>query len=93
MKSKFVFLTLVCILALSLSICLKNINAETLDNDKEFILGSFDLPFQIIFDLHASFSTWFIIAFALVFLPQQFLIQYIEKHEKSPPRISPIIPL
>jgi hypothetical protein len=91
MKLKFIRIASVCILILSLGLCTKNITAETLDNDKEFILGAFDLPVQIIFDHHAPFSTWFIITFAFIFLPQQFLMQYIERHEKSPPCIHPVI--
>jgi len=66
---------------------LKNIAAETLDNDKDFVLAAFDLPGQISFDHYASCLACFIMAFAFALLPQQFLIQYIGAHENSPPRI------
>ena len=91
MKSKFVFLALVSILVLFLCLCLRNINAETWDNEKDFILEAFDLPVQVSFDYYVSIFACFIIAFAFVLLPQQFLIQYIGRHENSPPRISPFI--
>ena len=84
-------MALVCILVLSLCLCLRNINAETLDNEKDFILEAFDLPVQVSFDHYTSFFTCFIAAFAFILLPQQFLIQYIGRHENSPPRISPFI--
>jgi len=82
---------LVCIVTISLCICLKNINAETLDDEKDFILEASDLPVQISFYHYAYVSTWFIIVFAFALLPQQLLIQYIGRHEKSPPRIPPVI--
>jgi len=91
MRSKFVFLALVCVLALFLCLCLRNINAVTLDNEKDFILEVFDLPAQVSFDHLASLFSCFIAAFVFVMLPQQFLIQYIGRHENSPPRIYPFI--
>jgi len=85
MKSKFVFLALACILVFFLCLCLRNINAETLDNEKDFISEAFDLPVQVNFDHYASVFTCLIIAFAFILLPQQFLMQYIGRHENSPP--------
>jgi hypothetical protein len=93
MKIKFICLVSVFILIFSMCLCAKTLTAETSDNEKDFIIETLDLPVQIVFDEHASFSTWFIIALAFV-LPQQiFLTQYIARHEKSPPRADPAIPL
>gem|GEM_PF-5137585 len=89
MKPRFVFLILISILASSLCLCLRNTNAETLDSAGGLVSEPSDLPFQTGFDNYASFYTWFIITFAFLLLPQQFLIQYIGRHEKSPPRFYP----
>jgi len=85
MRLRFVFLALVCILAISLYPCPRSINAEILDNDREFISGVIHLPIQIIFDPYVYFFNWFVIVIAFVLLPKQFLIQYISRHENSPP--------
>jgi hypothetical protein len=91
MKARLIFLALVCTLIFSLCLCLRSISAETPDNDKELILGAFDMPAQVSFDHSVSFFTCFIVVFAFALLPQQLLIRYIGAHEKSPPIISPFI--
>jgi hypothetical protein len=91
MKLKFIFLALACISILSLCLYLGNINAETLDSEKGFILGVFDLPAQISFDNYVSFFTCFTAALAFIFLPQRFIMLCIGRHEKSPPCVNPLV--
>ena len=91
MRLKFVFLALVCVLVLFLCLYPRGANAETLDNDKEYILETFGLPAQVSFDHCVSLGTFFIVVFAFILFPQQFLIQFIGRHENSPPSIYPVV--
>ena len=90
MRSKFIFLALICAVIFSLCFCLKNTAAETLDNEKSFSMEAFDLPAQISFNHYASIPNLLVITLVFSLLPQQFLIKYIGTHEKSPPHISPV---
>lgn len=89
MRPKFIFLVLIFTVISSLCFCMRNTAAETPDNEKGFSLEAFDLPARIVFNHYAFVPNLLVITLIFSLLPQQFLINYIGTHEKSPPFLSP----